>query len=146
MKTAAHVVNRHFFPTLGAAVRALRGRTDRALQAHGLRLGQFQVLQMLWEEDGLTPREIAERLSVEMPTVTRTVQRMMRDELVRREANPLDARSVRIWLTERGNSVRDVVSGILETETGHALSGFTPQEQEQLIDLLERVTRNSRTD
>ena len=70
------------FRALGNAVRALRARVDRTLQHSGLRLGQYQVLRHLWEEDGLTPREIADRLGVEMPTVTRTVQRMVRDGLV----------------------------------------------------------------
>lgn len=131
---------------MGVAVRGLRARIDRALQEHGLRLGQYQILQMLWEQDGLTPGDLAERLAVEMPTVTRTVQRMIRDELVRREANPLDARSVRIWLTSRGLGVRELVSDIFEEETSHALAGFSAAERDQFVDFLERVTRNSRAD
>lgn len=131
---------------MGVAVRGLRARIDRALQEHGLRLGQYQILQMLWEQDGLTPGDLAERLAVEMPTVTRTVQRMIRDELVRREANPLDARSVRIWLTPRGLGVRELVSDIFEEETSHALAGFSAAERDQFVDFLERVTRNSRAD
>lgn len=146
MSTARQTVGRLFLPAMGVAVRALRGRIDRALQEHGLRLGQYQILQMLWDDDGLTPRDLAERLAVEMPTVTRTVQRMMRDALVRREANPVDARSVRIWLTDRGRDVRSLVSDIFEAETAHALAGFSPGERDQFVDFLERVTKNSRSE
>jgi DNA-binding MarR family transcriptional regulator len=144
MSDGQQVASRLFFPAMGVAVRALRARVDRALQAHGLRLGQFQILQMLWKEDGLTPRELAERLAVEMPTVTRTVQRMVRDGLVRREANPIDARSVRILLTTHGLEVRDVVSGVLEDETTNALDGFSPPECDAFVDFLDRVARNAR--
>lgn len=144
MSTARQTVGRLFLPAMGVAVRALRGRIDRALQEHGLRLGQYQILQMLWDDDGLTPRDLAERLAVEMPTVTRTVQRMMRDALVRREANPVDARSVRIWLTDRGRDVRGLVSEIFEAETAHALAGFSSAERDQFVEFLERVTKNSR--
>lgn len=134
------------FASIGATVRAVRGRLDRSLQDAGLRLGQYQLLRLLWDQDGLTPRELAERLDVEMPTVTRTVQRLLRDGFVRREAHPDDARSVRIYLTERGREQRERVFHILDRETEHALSGFTPIDRENLIALMERIAENVRHD
>ena len=134
------------FASIGATVRAVRGRLDRSLQDAGLRLGQYQLLRLLWDQDGLTPRELAERLDVEMPTVTRTVQRLLRDGFVHREAHPDDARSVRIYLTERGREQRERVFRILDRETEHALSGFTPSDRENLIALMERIAENVRHD
>lgn len=134
------------FATIGATVRAVRARLDRSLQDAGLRLGQYQLLRLLWEQDGMTPRELAERLDVEMPTVTRTVQRLLRDGFVRREAHPEDARSVRIYLTPRGEELRERTSRILATETEHALHGFSTAERQDLIALMERITENVRHD
>jgi DNA-binding MarR family transcriptional regulator len=131
---------------LGNAVRTIRARVDRALQNSGLRLGQYQVLRHLWDEDGLTPREIADRLDVEMPTVTRTVQRMVRDGLVQRRAHPADARSVRIYLTKRGTELRPVLDEIVDAQTEQALRGFSPQERGEFAALLERLAENSRED
>ena len=130
--------------TLGSAVRAIRARIDRSLQAVGLRLGQYQVIRILWERDGLTPREISDDLGVEMPTVTRTVQRMLRDGLVRREAHPGDARSVRIYVTPKGGALREAVTRILEEETEVALRGFSAQERRALAEFLERMLANER--
>lgn len=132
--------------TIGGAVRALRARIDRSLQAVGLRLGQYQLLKLLWSEDGLTPRELSERLAVEMPTVTRTVQRMIRDGLARREAHPDDARSVRIYLTDRGLRLRERVSELLAEETERALQGFSDAERGTLVELMNRVGANARHD
>lgn len=129
---------------LGNTVRAVRARVDRALQQCGLRLGQYQVLRFLWEEDGLTPREIAKRLDVEMPTVTRTVQRMLRDGLVRREAHPDDARSVRIYLTKRGTDLESSLAPLLDRETERALRGFSEAERLSLLAMLERISENTR--
>lgn len=129
---------------IGTAVRGLRSRLDRALQGAGLRLGQYQLLRLLWEHDGLTPRELADRLTVEMPTVTRTVQRMVRDGLARREAHPSDARSVRIYLTERGQRVRERVSEIFAQETERALEGFSAAERATLVELMRRMAVNTR--
>lgn len=133
-----------FLPTFGLTVRALRAHIDRMLSKHGLRLGQFQLLRQLWENDGLTPRELAELAGVEMPTVTRTVQRMVRDGLVRREANPADARSVRIFATEKGHAIRPLASTILEAGTDTALRGFSAPDRAHLIAELERIQANLR--
>ena len=131
------------FRALGNVVRTLRARLDRALQRSGLRLGQYQVLRHLWEEDGLTPREIADRLDVEMPTVTRTVQRMLRDGLVERQAHPDDARSVRIYLTKRGLELRPQLSQIIDEQTERALHGFSPHERATFVAMLERIAENA---
>ncbi len=131
---------------VGLAVRALRAQLDRGLQASGLRLGQYQLLRLLWEQDGLTPRELADRLTVEMPTVTRTVQRMVRDGFARREAHPQDARSVRIYLTERGHHLRRRVEAIFAEETERALQGFSPSERAALTDFMARIAANCRHD
>ena len=129
---------------LGSAVRALRARLDRELQTAGLRLGQYQVMRVLWERDGITPREISDDLGVEMPTVTRTVQRMERDGLVRREAHPADARSVRIYLTPRGASLREPVMRMLDEQTELALRSIAPPERRVLVDFLQRMYANAR--
>ncbi|HEY8297999.1 MAG TPA: MarR family transcriptional regulator [Candidatus Baltobacteraceae bacterium] len=134
-----------FLPALGAAVRAVRARLDRELQAHGLHVGQHMILRVLWEADGLTPREIAERVRVEMPTVTRAVQRMERGGFLRRAAHPEDARSVRIYLTDRGREMRDVVGALLARETECALRGIEPEQAESMTLLLERVAANLRS-
>jgi DNA-binding MarR family transcriptional regulator len=113
------------FGTIGGTVRAMRGRLDRALQDAGLRLGQYQLLRLLWEEDGLTPRELA-------------------DGFVRREAHPADARSVRIYLTPKGLELRERVSRILASETERALHGFSNSERRTIVSLMERIAANVR--
>jgi DNA-binding MarR family transcriptional regulator len=129
---------------MGVAVRTLRARLDRELQAAGLRLGQYQLLRLLWESDGLTPRELADRLVVEMPTVTRTVQRLIRDGFARREAHPMDARSVRIYLTEKGRRLQERVDAIFAEQTERAMSGFSQAERAALVDFMNRMAANCR--
>ncbi|HUA08987.1 MAG TPA: MarR family transcriptional regulator [Candidatus Acidoferrales bacterium] len=131
------------FRALGNAVRTIRARLDRSLQRSGLRLGQYQVLRHLWEDDGLTPREIADRLDVEMPTVTRTVQRMVRDGLVERHAHPADARSVRIYLTKRGSELQPLLAEIIAEQTEHALRGFSAAERAAFVRMLDRIAENA---
>jgi MarR family transcriptional regulator, organic hydroperoxide resistance regulator len=126
----------------GSTVKAMRARFDNLLREHGVRLGQYQLLRALWERDGMTPRELAEHAAVEMPTVTRTVQRMVRDGLVRREAHPSDARSVRIFLAAKGKALETAAVDLRRQITKEALGGISADERTRLVTSLEHVLRN----
>ncbi len=71
----------------------------------GLTMSQLRVLYMLQAEPGTPAGAVAAQLKVRPSTATGIVDRLMRDELVRRERDKLDRRRVRIWLTERGRRV-----------------------------------------
>jgi DNA-binding MarR family transcriptional regulator len=126
----------------GATVKALRSRFDGLLREHGVRLGQYQLLRALWERDGMTPRELAEHAAVEMPTVTRTVQRMVRDGFVRREAHPSDARSVRILLAPKGKALETAAVDLRREMVKAALAGISTEDRAQLATTLDRVLQN----
>ena len=51
--------------------------------------GQWKVMVMLVNQNGLTQKEIAERLQVESPTLIPILDKMEKDGLVVRKADPL---------------------------------------------------------
>src|SRR5439155_1044659 len=74
---------------------ALSMATAAAFSRHGVHEGQQFILRQLWAEDGQTPGEIARRLGLATPTVTRAATRMEAAGLLRREPHPGDRRLVR---------------------------------------------------
>ena len=115
---------------------------DAALSEHGVRVGQHFVLEQLWREDGLTPGELAKRIGVETPTVTRAVQRMEAADLAKREPDAEDARLVRVRLTERARELENVVSEVMRRVWDGALEGFSGEEKAQFRRLMERARAN----
>ncbi len=71
----------------------------------GLTMTQVRVLYTLQLEDGLAAGELAERLNVRPSTVTRIVDRLVRNRLVARDVDESDRRLVRHRLTKKGASV-----------------------------------------
>ena len=122
--------------------RAMKTHFQRVLQAYGVHAGQQFILKCLWEEEGLAPGEIAERLGLETPTVSRAVQRMERAGFVRRQPDPIDARLVRVYLTETGRGLEHTINTVLEEATQQALADFSIEEQATLLTLLHRLQRN----
>lgn len=77
------------------------------LDALGLTYPQYLVLHALWEQDGRTIGEIAERLGLESSTITPLVKRLESAALLTRTRNPADERQVQVRLTDRGREIRN---------------------------------------
>ena len=125
-----------------AAKHALSMATAAAFSRHGVHEGQQFILRVLWAEDGQTPGEIARRLGLATPTVTRAATRMEAAGLLRREPHPGDRRLVRLLLTERGRSLEHVIAAETDKLTERALATFGPAERETVIRALAAIRRN----
>jgi len=125
-----------------AAKHALSLVTAAAFSRHGVHEGQQFILRCLWTQDGLTPGEIARRLGLSTPTVTRAATRMETAGLLRREPHPGDRRLVRLRLTERGRSLEKVIAAETEALTERALATFDPAERETVVAALQAIRRN----
>lgn len=135
-----------FQPAFWTAKRAMIEASNAAYRRHGVREGQQFVLMCLWDEDGLAPGEIARRLDLATPTVTRTTQRMEASGLVVRKPHPGDARLVRIHLTDRGWNLRTVIAEEMRRLSDRALRTLTPQERAQFVRFLDQLRRNLSAD
>jgi len=76
------------------------------LERLGLTYPQFLVLLVLWEQDGVSVKEIGQRLYLDSGTLTPLLKRLEAAGLVRRARDPQDERLVRISLTERGRALK----------------------------------------
>ena len=131
-----------FHAAFWAAKKAMAEAAEAAYRQYGVWPGQQFILQALWETDGQTPGELAKRLDLATPTVTRAASRMAAAGLLRRESHPRDARLVRLCLTDRGRELKETMAAERRKMTGRALKGLSATEQEQLVRLLERVKAN----
>lgn len=89
---------------------SLASAIDRDCAAHlapyGLSEGRFVLLFLLdGAEDGLSPRDLAERAGVTPATITGLLDGLERDGLIVRTPDGQDRRKVRIRLTDAGRDV-----------------------------------------
>ena len=76
------------------------------ISAHGVTIGQWYFLRVLWEEDGLTQRELSQRVGMMEPTTVTALNGMEKRGYVKRVRNATDRRKVNIFLTEKGRALR----------------------------------------
>lgn len=82
---------------------------------------------------------LGEAIGVDQPRASRLVSQGVELDLVRREADPDDARRTLIALTEKGRAIADRFLGAQRESVDVALDSFTDKEREMLADLLTRL-------
>ena len=117
---------------------------QRALAPLGLSRAQFVVLGELWLNDGMTQRELAERLGLEQATMANTLARMQRDGLITRKPHPDDGRSQQIWLTGRAKDLKDPATRAALEADSPVAAGLPLAERELFLSMLGRVANAMR--
>jgi MarR family transcriptional regulator, organic hydroperoxide resistance regulator len=128
--------------TLAKVCKAHRANVGALLAEYGLHVGQEMVLVELWQDDGLRGGELATRLGVEPPTVTKMLRRLERCGLVERSPDPSDARSFRVHLTDEGRALEEPVLRCWEQVEEKTLAGLNKAERRSFRNLLIRVRSN----
>ena len=136
--------NLHHLTALAA--RWLTRSLATRLAPHGVSAGQWPVLVHLWETDGLSQRELCERIDIEDPTMTRAIDGLERAGFVERVRIPSNRRRYNITLTPKGRSLRDLLLPKMNDMLSAATEGFEPEEVGRLRALLTQMIDWSRKD
>lgn len=122
--------------------RAHRTAISAQLSDLGLHPGQESVLCHLWNEDGLTPSELAQRLGVQPATVSKMLSRMERSGLISGCRDATDGRITRLHLTDAGQALFQPVQEAWSAVDRQILADFTLEERVLLRRLLIQVLHN----
>ena len=120
---------------------ARRGRPDGPLG----RIARFRMLEALEsaerDDRRLSISALAEAVGVDQPRASRLVQEGIERGMVRRVADPSDARRSLIELTAAGRSQIAGVRDRRRSTVERAIADFTPEEAQAFADLFSRFVR-----
>lgn len=118
---------------------AHRNLTEKAAAGAGLHSGQAFVLFELWKKDGQRQIDLAARLGLSPPTVNKILGGLLENDFVTRARYDDDARSTRIFLTQKGVDVRDDLELQWELLEERTVGGLTDTEMLMLRQLLTKL-------
>jgi MarR family transcriptional regulator, transcriptional regulator for hemolysin len=135
----------HFAPYLLNRIVA-RWNADLAaeLREHDLNTIQMRTLAVLSLMSGATVNELAVYTVTEQSTMSRALDGMERDNLVRRRAREDDMRVREVHVTEKGREAFREFWPDMHAAFAKMFAGISEAEYETLIRLLTRVLRNIR--
>jgi DNA-binding MarR family transcriptional regulator len=122
-----------------ALVRAHRGALGPRLTELGLHPGAELALAELWRHPGITHSELADRLGVSRPTVTKLVRTLENGGYAERLGDPDDGRVSRLEPTRAGRRVRPALEQAWRDAERVTLAALTAAEAKALHRLLSRA-------
>ena len=108
----------------------------------GVTVGQWKVMVMLVRQNGLTQREIADRLNLEAPTIIPIIDRMEKDGLVERKVDPDDRRNNRIYRTQKAEALWDDMFTCAVKVRQLSLKDIAENEIQVTRNVLEKILHN----
>jgi MarR family transcriptional regulator, organic hydroperoxide resistance regulator len=115
---------------------------DVVLKRVGMDVARWRVLMMLRQTHPASVSELAFHGVLKLSTMTKTVQRLEADGLVRTGSKPSDARVTEVFLTDGGREALDGVRKQASRIYRQAFEGFSAKEMEDLNNVLQRIQAN----
>lgn len=112
------------------------------MQTHQITPGQWYFLRTLWDEEGLSQRELSRRVGTTEPTTVSALRLLARNGMIERVRNPKDRRTINIFLTDKARDMKAELMPVAFAVNDIATAGLTEPEFAQLRGLLQKVREN----
>ena len=124
------------------AHRAFQRLLEKRIAPHGIARGQWYFLRVLWTEDGLSQRELSARVGMMEPTTVIALRTMEKSGLIRRVRSADDKRRAQVWLTPKGQELRNELLALARGITDQSEAGITSDDLAVFRRVITRMTAN----
>ncbi len=105
------------------AARGLARALQMRLTEHAVSYGHWTYLRILWENEGLTQRELSARAGVMEPTTFSALKAMEKRGYITRRQSPHSRKEVDVYLTSKGRALKAKLVPLAEDVNEVALRG-----------------------
>lgn len=109
------------------------------LAAYGVTPGQYAVLKCLGDNNGLTAKQIAERLALDGSTITGLLDRLEQKALIAKHVDPHDRRALQVLLTEQGRALAEPLNCCIQKCNQKVSEVLSPEQWAGLKQVLEQI-------
>nr|WP_100403246.1 MarR family transcriptional regulator [Bacillus sp. FJAT-42315] len=105
---------------------------------------QNLVMMLLWKKDGLSQQEIAEKLKKDKTNIARMLLNLEQKGLIRRVCCQHDRRSLKVFLTEKGDNLKEIIIPIAKEINKQIYKGISEEELQTVRSVLSKMRENLR--
>jgi DNA-binding MarR family transcriptional regulator len=103
---------------------------------------QWAVLNCLWEQEGITPKELSDLTFKDKPNTNRILEKLIIKGLVVRKSHPEDKRAFQIFLTDSGWALREQLIPKAKELLDKATTGIEEHKVTELKNMLNQIYDN----
>lgn len=126
----------------------IMGRYNASLRGEMAKLGltvpKMRALAILSVMDGIQISQLSVHAIVEQSTMSRVLDALQAEDLIRRETHPEDSRATRIFITEAGRSAFETLWPTMMASYAAMFSGIDDKERRAFIATLQKIHMNIR--
>ncbi len=123
--------------------RNFRRSLEYRLSEHKISFGHWIFLRILWDEDGLSQKELSRRAGLMEPTVHSAITKMENLDLVEKRAPNPEKRRQLVYLTNKGSELRENLIPLAEETNRVAVDGINEKElvamRRQLLKMIDNL-------
>ncbi|MCI4129542.1 MarR family winged helix-turn-helix transcriptional regulator [Bacillus haynesii] len=131
---------------IGMIARALDSISNIEFKEHDLTKGQYLYLVRICENPGIIQEKLAEMIKVDRTTAARAIKKLEMKGFIERRDDEHNKKIKKLFPTEKGNEVFPFIKRENDHSNRVALEGFSDEEAEIIINLLQRVRKNVEKD
>ncbi len=128
----------------GKASTAIARRLQKNFKQAGVEITieQWSVLYHLWKQDGMSQQQLCDATFRDKPSITRLVDNLEKQQLVKRVASKDDRRINMIYLTPEASKLQEQSMELANQTLNEALQGVSAEQIEIAKEVLQRVYDN----
>ncbi|MFN3231112.1 MAG: MarR family winged helix-turn-helix transcriptional regulator [Alphaproteobacteria bacterium] len=108
----------------------------------GISSGQWRFLRVLWQEDGISQRELSRRVDMREPTTVVALKGLEKKGLVIRNRDDVDRRKIRVFLTDEARALHNQLMPYVAEVNALANAGVSNKDLETAKRVLLTMSRN----
>ncbi|TDF94382.1 MarR family winged helix-turn-helix transcriptional regulator [Paenibacillus piri] len=115
---------------------------QKVVNPFDITVDQWEILVILWEKEGITQKDLAERLYKDQTNIARMLFKLEKKGFVHRVTHETDRRSLRVYLTAKGRDLKeDILAPSLEAYK-KTIEGLSEEEVETFRRILAVMYNN----
>ena len=103
---------------------------------------QAFLLYKLYENDGQSQRQLADKILNDYPNITRLIDKLEKKGYVRREVDENDRRMFKVYMSEEGKSRFNSFIPLIMHQRRKLLENISSDEEKIVKDVLKRIEQN----
>lgn len=131
---------------IGTISRALDSISNIEFKDISLEKGQYLYLSRIFENPGITQRQLSDLLCVDKTTTNRAISRLIDKKLIVKNNDAENKKQKLLWITDEGEKLYKILKNESEYSTKVALSNLTNGEINELKNVLSKITDNVAND
>ncbi|BAB06796.1 MarR family transcriptional regulator [Halalkalibacterium halodurans] len=131
---------------IGMIARALDSISNIEFKEYDLTKGQYLYLVRICESPGIIQEKLAEMIKVDRTTAARAIKKLELNGFIEKRDDEHNKKIKKLIPTEKGKRVYPIIKRENDHSNRVALAGFSEEEVDKMLHLLQRVRKNVEVD